>query len=82
MQEMIIPDSSTIITLFDNDSKNTQVRLTGVSIQDSLFLQSWLHGKSKKTIQAYLSDILRFYDCIGKPLQYVTLDDFQGFITA
>lgn len=82
MQELILPDSSANITLFDNDSKSTQVTLSGVAVQDSLFLQSWLHGRSKKTIQAYLADILRFYDYIGKSLQYITLEDFQDFINS
>src|SRR5260370_35264121 len=65
---------------FDNDSNSTQVNLTGVSMKDSLFLQSWLHGRSKKTVQAYLADILRFYERIGKPLQTTTLEDFHYFM--
>jgi integrase/recombinase XerD len=79
MQELT---TQVTITLFDNDSERTEIHLTGTSMQDSLFLQNWLHSRSKKTIQAYLSDILRFYDCIGKPLQHITLDDFQGFINS
>ncbi len=79
MQELT---KQTIITIFDNDSNSTQVNLTGVSLQDSLFIQSWLHGRSKKTIQAYLADILRFYDCTSKTLQNITLGDFQDFINS
>jgi integrase/recombinase XerD len=82
MQELIVPDASITITVFDNDSNNSQVSLIGVSAQDSLFLQSWLHGRSKKTIQAYLADILRLYAHIGKSLQYMTLEDFQDFVNS
>ena len=82
MQEIILPEKSTTITLFDNDSNSTEVSLLGTAAQDSLFLQRWLHGRSKKTIQAYLADILRFYDCVGKPLQHVTLEDVQDFINS
>ena len=79
MQELI---PQTTITIFDNDSNSSEVTLTGISMQDSLFLQSWLHGRSKKTIQAYLSDILRLYACTGKTLQSITLEDFQDFINS
>lgn len=70
------------VTFFDNDSKSTQVTICGAATQDALFLQNWLHGKSKKTIKEYASDILRFYECIGKTLQMITLDDFQTFVNS
>src|SRR5258708_17975312 len=79
MQELT---KQTIITIFDNDSNSTQVNLTGVSLQDSLFIQSWLHGRSKKTIQAYLADILRFYDGTSKRLKNITFGEFQNFINS
>ncbi len=46
---------------------------------DADFIKLWLHGKSDNTQTAYLLDIHRLYDLIGKSLRELTLDDFQGF---
>jgi site-specific recombinase XerD len=50
------------------------------SVQDALFLRSWLFGKSEKTQRAYTGDLRKFYAHVGKPLRDVTLSDVQGFI--
>lgn len=47
---------------------------------DALFLKTWLHGKSDKTKNAYLSDINKFYDFTQKSLQEVTLEEVQNFV--
>lgn len=47
---------------------------------DATFLDLWLRGKSEKTRLAYLADIARFYDVVGKPLQQVTLEDVYTFV--
>jgi len=49
---------------------------------DKGFLDTWLHGKSEKTQRAYISDMRKFYAHVGKSLQDVTLEDFQGFINS
>ncbi|BCL83129.1 tyrosine recombinase XerC [Ktedonobacteria bacterium brp13] len=47
---------------------------------DKKFIEMWLHGKSEKTQRAYRADIHKFYTYVQKPLQGVTLEDFQNFI--
>lgn len=47
---------------------------------DAAFLATWLHGKSEKTQRAYRADMHRFYRCVSKPLQEVTLADLQAYV--
>src|SRR5436190_4814004 len=59
-----------------------QVNLTGIAAREATFIQQWLHNRSKSTTDTYLADILRFYEHVNKPLQQVTLEDFQHFINS
>lgn len=49
---------------------------------DKSFLDTWLHGKSEQTQRVYILDMRKFYAHVGKSLQDVTLEDFQGFINS
>jgi integrase/recombinase XerD len=47
---------------------------------DPELLNLWLHGRSIHTQHAYRKDVTRFFQFVGKPLQQVTLSDFQQYI--
>lgn len=46
---------------------------------DAQLVELWLHGRSRHTQRAYLSDAKRFFDSVQKPLQQITLGDLQQF---
>jgi site-specific recombinase XerD len=47
---------------------------------DGRLIELWLHGKSDATIEAYRSDLSKFFDFTeGKPLRAITLSDVQDF---
>jgi site-specific recombinase XerD len=58
------------------------VRIIDPASIDATFLDLWFRGKSEKTRRAYLADISRFYNVVGKPLQQVTLQDVYTFVDA
>ena len=72
------------VTIYQDGNQDGQSAIvftdTDPSVQDALFLQSWLFGKSEKTQRAYAADIHKFYAHVGKPLSLVTLSDVQTFI--
>jgi integrase/recombinase XerD len=49
---------------------------------DEQFISLWLRGKSEKTQRAYLADMSKFYETVGKPLQQVILQDVHTFADA
>ncbi len=82
MQDLISWDTGLLIDVFDDDGKQMSISLAGPSKVDALFIQKWLHGRSKNTIDTYIGAIIDFYEEVNKPLQNVTLEDFQGFINS
>lgn len=46
---------------------------------DAQLVELWLHGRSRHTQRAYLSDAKSFFDTVQKPLHQVTLGDLQQF---
>jgi len=82
MQDLISWDTRLLIDVFDDDGNKMNISLAGPSKTDALFIQSWLHGRSKNTIDTYIGAIIDFYEDVNKPIQNVTLEDFQGFINS
>lgn len=70
MQEVTIYQGEATITVASEDPAQVDAR----------FLAMWLHGKSEKTVRAYSGVMNFFYACTDKPLQQITLEDFQSFI--
>lgn len=48
---------------------------------DAQLVDLWLHGRSRHTQRAYLSDVERFIEAVQKPFHCVTLGDLQQFAT-
>ena len=46
---------------------------------DEQLIGLWLHNRSVHTAKAYLGDVKRFLDFVGKPLGMVTVADVQAF---
>jgi site-specific recombinase XerD len=46
---------------------------------DDQLIALWLHGKSEHSQRAYLADVRRFGEFVGKPLQAVILQDLQEY---
>lgn len=46
---------------------------------DAQVIELWLHGRSANTASAYRGDVARFFQFVRKPLQTITLRDFQEF---
>jgi integrase/recombinase XerD len=46
---------------------------------DEQLIALWLHGKSEHSQRAYLADVRRFAEFVGKPLQAITLQDLQDY---
>ncbi len=62
------------------DQADKIVCLNNPATIDATFIALWLRGKSDKTQRAYLADISKFYDTVGKPLQQVMLEDVYTFV--
>jgi integrase/recombinase XerD len=54
--------------------------LGGYTGPDPHVIKLWLHGRSKHTQRAYLSDADRFFRFTGKALRQTTLEDLQGYV--
>jgi integrase/recombinase XerD len=80
MQDLTIWEQNLLIDVFDDDGNHIRTSLMGPSQSDTLFIKQWLHGRSRSTIYTYVGAIVSFYEEVNKPLQSVTLEDFQGFI--
>lgn len=80
MDEKLAPYTEPfIIELLQEDKTIFIYSLPPIAGQDATYLKTWLHKKALKTQMAYLTDISRFYLFVNKPLQGVTLLDFQDF---
>jgi len=69
------------LTVYEGESE-TNIQILDPQSIDATFLDLWLRGKSEKTRRAYLADMARFYDVVGKPLRQVTLEDVYTFVDA
>ena len=80
MQDLTNWEQAILIDVFDDDGNHISVSLLGPSKQDATFIKRWMHGHSKSTIDTYIGAVIDFYEHVNKPLQEVTLEDFQDFI--
>ena len=82
MQDLTNWEQAILIDVFDDDGNHISVSLLGPSKQDATFIKRWMHGRSRSTIDTYMSVVIDFYEEVNKSLQGVTLEDFQGFINS
>jgi integrase/recombinase XerD len=80
MQDLTNWEQSLLIDVFDDNGKNISISLLGPSKKDATFIKQWLSNRSSSTIGTYMCAIVNFYEEVNKPLQQVTLEDFQNFI--
>lgn len=82
MQDLTNWGQSLLIDVFDDDGKHISISLLGPSKQDATFIKQWLSNRSSSTIDTYMCAVINFYEEVNKPLQQVTLEDFQNFINS
>jgi integrase/recombinase XerD len=62
-----------------NISASVSLSVLPDATTDDLLVSMWLHGRPASTRSAYQADATRFLRFVDKPLQTVTLADFQAF---
>jgi integrase/recombinase XerD len=50
------------------DGSHLEVDIPDFAEIDAKLIGMWLYGKAIKTQQAYIKDVLRFYECVKKPI--------------